>query len=212
MPDADFFRKLGLFVEPEFLDATTCSRVVAEARAAAAEKGIVVGRRDVRETGGGVDESGRKVWNAQIRGATESEISDRLDSLRPKLDRHFNVRLSDREGPYFLRYDEGGFHVPHRDSRPSSPLEIRRRAVSVVIFLNPSVHDPAIGDGYGGGELVLYSLIDDPQWKDYGFSVDATPGLLLAYRSYQAHEVSPVKFGQRFTIVAWFLQDASPAQ
>ena len=207
MPDAEFFRKLGLFVEPEFLDTATCSRIVAETRTAVAEKGIVVGGREVRETGGGVDESARKVWNAQIRGATESEISDRLESLRPRLERHFNVRLSDREGPYFLRYDEGGFHVPHRDSRPSSPLEIRRREVSLVIFLNPSVHDPAIGDGYDGGELVLYGLIDEPKWKKFGFSLDATRGLLLAYRSYQAHEVRPVKFGQRFTIVAWFLQD-----
>jgi len=207
MSNADFFRKFGLFVEPGFLDSATCRRVVAEARAASAEKGIVVGGREVRETGGVVDESGRKVWNVQVRGTTESEISARLESLRPKLERHFNVRLSARQGPYFLKYDEGGFHVPHRDSRPSSPLEVRRREVSVIIFLNPSVRDPAICDGYGGGELFLYGLFDDPKWKDFGFSVDGTPGLLLAYRSQQAHGVSPVKFGQRFTIVAWYLQD-----
>jgi SM-20-related protein len=210
MPDAGFFRKLGLFVDSEFLGAATCARVVAEIRAARAEKGIVVGQREVRETGGAVDESGRKVWHAQISESTESEISDRMESLRPKLERHFNIRLSDREGPNFLRYDQGGFHKPHRDSRPSSPLEIRRRAVSVVVFLNPSVDSPATVDGYGGGELILYGLIDDPKWKRYGFTLDATPGLLIAYRSYEAHEIKPVKFGQRFSIVTWFLQDSSP--
>jgi SM-20-related protein len=209
MPDAGFFRRLGLFVDPEFLDAATCSRLVAETRAAPAEKGIVVGAREVREKGGAIDESGRKVWHTQIGRATELEISDRLDNLRPKLERHFNVCLGDREGPHFLRYDQGGFHVPHRDSRPSSPLEIRRRAVSVVVFLNSPVQDPAIADGHGGGELVLYDLLDDPKWKKYGFSVDATPGLLIAYRSDAAHEIRPVKFGQRFTIVTWFLQDPS---
>lgn len=207
MSNADFFRKFGLFVEPEFLDSATCSRVIAETRTAAAEKGIVVGGRDVRETGGGVDESVRKVWNVQVRGATESEISDRLENLRPRLERHFDVRLTARQGPYFLRYDQGGFHVPHRDSRPSSPLEVRKRAVSLVVFLNPSVDDPVIGDGYGGGELFLYDLFDDPKLKDLGFSVEATPGLLLAYRSNQPHGISPVKFGQRFTIVAWFVRD-----
>lgn len=209
MPDAGFFRKLGLFVDSEFLDAATCARVVAETRAARAEKGVVVGGREVRETGGAIDESGRKVWHAEITESTESEISDRLESLRPKLERHFNVRLCDREGPNFLRYDQGGFHAPHRDSRPSSPLEIRSRVVSVVVFLNPSVGNPGTVDGYGGGELILYGLIDDPKWKKYGFTLDATPGLLIAYRSYEAHEIKPVKFGQRFTIVTWFLRDSS---
>ncbi|MGA7869918.1 MAG: 2OG-Fe(II) oxygenase [Candidatus Binatus sp.] len=209
MPDAGLFRKLGLFVDAEFLDAATCARIVAETRAAAAEKGIVVGGRDVRELGGAVDESLRKVWHTQISAATELEISDRLEKVRPKLERHFNVRLSECEGPNFLRYGEGGFHVPHRDSRPTSPLEIHRRAVSVVVFLNPSVQDPALGYGYGGGELVLYGLIDDPKWQKFGFPLEATPGLLLAYDSNQKHEVRPVKFGERFTIVAWFLRDPS---
>ena len=209
MLDLGLFRKLGLFVESEFLDAATCARIVAETRAAPAEKGIVVGRGDVREMGGGIDESVRRVWNAQIRGATEVEISDRLERLRPRLEQHFNVRLNDCEGPNFLRYEEGGCHLPHRDSRPGSPPEIRRRAVSVVIFLNPSTQDPTIADGYGGGELVLYELVDDPKWQKFGFPVEATAGLLLAYQSNQKHEVKPVRFGQRFTIVAWFLRDPS---
>lgn len=209
MLQADLLRKLGLFVEDEFLDGVTCSRIIAETRSAPAEKGIVVGAHAVREMGGGVDESSRKAWHAQVRDATEVEISDRLEHLLPKLERHFDVRLSDCEGPNFLRYEAGGFHVPHRDSRPGSPSEIRRRAVSVVIFLNSAVQDPAIGNGYGGGELVLYGLVDDPKWQKFGFPITATPGLLVAYRSYQMHEIKPIKFGQRYTIVAWLLQGPS---
>jgi predicted 2-oxoglutarate/Fe(II)-dependent dioxygenase YbiX len=195
-----------VFVEPEFLDAATCARVVAEARMAAGEKGIVVGGDDVREKGGAVDESLRKVWYVQIPDATEREISRRLERLRPGLENHFKIPLRARQGPYFLRYDKGGFHSTHRDSRPTSPIEVRKREVSVVVFLNPSVNDPANGDGYGGGELFLYGLLDDPKLKNFGFSVEAKPGLLVAYRSKQTHGVSPVKFGQRYTIVAWFLQ------
>jgi predicted 2-oxoglutarate/Fe(II)-dependent dioxygenase YbiX len=218
---SDFLRKLGLFVEPEFLDAATCARLVAEIRSAAADKGIVVGRKEERESGGAVDESGRKVWHAQIHSATETEISRRLESVRPRLERHFGVRLTDCEGPHFLRYDAGGFHVPHRDARPGSPLDIKRRKVSLVVFLNSSVPEPVAGTknrkrkdvetayGYGGGELVLYGLVDDPKWQNFGFSVPANTGLLVAYPSYQAHEIKPVKFGQRFTIVAWFRGDAA---
>jgi predicted 2-oxoglutarate/Fe(II)-dependent dioxygenase YbiX len=207
MSNADFFRKLGLFVEPEFLDPATCARVIAEARAAGGEKGIIVGSREVRDKGGAVDESLRKVSNVQVQGATESEISERLEGLRPGLENHFKISLRGRQGPYFLRYDEGGFHVPHRDSRPTSPIEVRKREVSIIVFLNPSASDPTSSDGYGGGELFLYGLFDDPKLKNFGFSVEGTPGLLLAYRSQLTHGVSPVKFGQRFTIVAWFLQD-----
>jgi SM-20-related protein len=212
MRDAGFFRKLGLFVDSQFLDVATCSRIVAEMRLAAAVKGIVVGKREVREAGGGVDESGRRVWHTQISESTRKDISDPLESLRPRLERHFDIRLGDREGPNFLRYDEGGFHLPHRDSRPTSPPEIRKRAISVVVFLNPSLDDPATGDGYGGGELILYGLVDDPKWQKYGFSLDATPGLLIAYHSYQAHEIKPVKFGQRFSIVTWFSQNSSSSK
>ena len=207
MSNADFFRKLGLFVEPEFLDSATCARVVAQARVAAGEKGIVVGGREVRDKGGAVDESSRKVMNVQVEDATEAEISARLERVRPRLEQHFNISLKARQGPYFLRYDEGGFHLPHRDSRPSSPIEVRKREVSVVIFLNPSVNDPASADGFGGGELFLYDLFDDPKLKKFGFSVEAKTGLLIAYRAQQTHGINRVTFGQRFTIVAWFLQD-----
>ncbi|MFZ0679660.1 2OG-Fe(II) oxygenase [Candidatus Binatus sp.] len=207
MLQADLLRKLGLFVENEFLDAVTCARIIAETRSAPAEKSIVVGVHAVREMGGGVDESSRKAWHAQVRDSTRAEISDRLERLRPKLERHFDLHLSDCEGPNFLRYETGGFHVPHRDSRPGSPPGIRRRAVSVIIFLNRAVQDSAIGDGYGGGELVMYGLVDDPKWQKFGFPIPATPGLLVAYRSNQMHEIKPIKFGQRYSIVAWLLQD-----
>jgi predicted 2-oxoglutarate/Fe(II)-dependent dioxygenase YbiX len=204
MPDAAFFRKLGLFLDDKFLDAAACARIVAELRAAPAERGTVVGGREVRESGGAVEENRRKVWNAQVQAATETEISDRLERVRPRLEAHFDVRLGERQGPHFLRYDEGGFHVPHSDVRPDSPPEIRNRAVSVVIFLNPLLKNPADGDGYCGGELVLYNLIDDPKWKGYGFPLEATTGLMLAYRSHETHEIRPVKSGRRFTIVAWY--------
>jgi predicted 2-oxoglutarate/Fe(II)-dependent dioxygenase YbiX len=204
MLDAGLFRKLGLFVDTDFLGADTCARIAAETRVAASTRGIVVGSPEVRDKGGAVDITLRKVWDAEMSASTTSEISARLENLRPTLERHFKVCLSECEGPRFLRYEEGGFHLPHRDSRPTSPPDIRRRAVSVVIFLNRYVQDP-VTDGFGGGELCLYGLIDDPKWEKYGFPIKATPGLLVAYRSGQKHEIKPVKFGQRLTIVAWFL-------
>src|SRR5205085_9991991 len=75
----------------------------------------------------------------------------------------------------------------------SSPV---RRRVSIVIFLNA-------GD-YEGGALTFYGLVDDPSWKTFGFALEATPGLLVAFPSHVRHEVTPVTAGDRYTVVDWF--------
>jgi predicted 2-oxoglutarate/Fe(II)-dependent dioxygenase YbiX len=73
-----------------------------------------------------------------------------------------------------------------------------------VIFLNARSSVPA-ENRYGGGSLKFYALLDGPKWENCPFSLDAEPGLLIAFRSDTVHEVEPVTFGQRFTIVTWFL-------
>jgi predicted 2-oxoglutarate/Fe(II)-dependent dioxygenase YbiX len=46
--------------------------------------------------------------------------------------------------------------------------------------------------------------MEGPQWEKCGFSLDAQPGLFIAFRPETMHEVKPVIFGHRFTIVNWF--------
>ncbi len=46
--------------------------------------------------------------------------------------------------------------------------------------------------------------MEGPQWDKCGFALEAEPGLLIAFRSDTSHEVRPVTFGERFTIVTWF--------
>jgi predicted 2-oxoglutarate/Fe(II)-dependent dioxygenase YbiX len=204
MPGQEFFRKLGLYVQPDFLDAATCARIRDEMRRVAADKEMIAVRGEDGQLEEVLDESGRRVWGDRITGPTEVRITAELEALKPSLASCFKVPLDTGTGPNFLRYDVGGLYVPHRDVTPHSPIQIRDRKVSIVIFLNGSKTSSADDDAYGGGDLVFYGLLDGPEWEGCGFPTKSSPGLLLAYPSHVMHEVKPVTSGQRFTIVAWF--------
>ena len=101
----------------------------------------------------------------------------------------------------------GGFYAPHTDGTRDSHATIQHRRVSVVVFLNTESDQPA-KDCYGGGKLTFHGILNEAQWANCAFSLDPHPGLLVAFRSDLLHEVKRVTFGQRFTIVSWFLAGA----
>jgi SM-20-related protein len=201
MPAPGFFRNLGLFVRSDIFDAAARSRIQREMCAAESEKARIVGK----EPEGVLDESIRKViFSRHLEKSTKVMVRDYIKALKPSLEEHFRVPLEDMEKPAFLRYREGAFYKPHRDAHPGDPPDMSRRRISVVIFLNATSKEPA-ANCYGGGSLTFYGLMDGPAWEKCAFSLEAEPGLLIAFRSETLHEVQPVTFGERFTIVTWFL-------
>lgn len=118
------------------------------------------------------------------------------------------MQAADCESPQYLIYRPGDFFKPHSDSGKSD--EVRHRLVSAVIFLNRGSQEPAEG-AYGGGELTFYGLMKGEQWDKCAFSLQAEPGLLIAFPSDMWHEVKPVLHGQRFTAVSWFDGPEPPA-
>ncbi len=140
----------------------------------------------------------------QVRNAALVEPSDavirmieaRLESILQPIGGSLRMTLGRREGPGFIRYPDGGYYRIHRDrgADPDWP-DAARRAASVVIFLNSSGR--ASGGDFDGGVLRLFS----PDGE-----VDVVPeaGLLVAFRSDVAHEVTRVHGGTRDSIVDWF--------
>ena len=190
----------------DFLSQECCDEICAEMRRAAHAKGEVVGTRQSAKEPDVIDESVRKVLSAKVAGPAKALIKSRLWELKPELESHFHVRLTGGDGPQFLRYQSEAFYHPHRDASPDSPPDIASRRVSIVIFLNRSSEHPA-PDCYGGGALRFHGLLGGPHWENCAFSLDAEPGLLVAFRSDVLHEVLPVTFGERMTAVAWFTGD-----
>jgi SM-20-related protein len=207
MPSPEFFRKLGLVVLSDFMDTCACAQLRAEMREGSFEKGTVVRSMDDESV---VDESIRRVSCAQVPQPRKVLVRSRLEQLRPEMEKYFQVQLTGYDGPHFLVYGPQAFYRRHQDASPGSPREILQRQVSVVIFLNAAAQEPAEG-AYGGGSLTFYGLLQGPNWEKCPLPLDASPGLLVAFRPSVLHEVKPVTFGLRFTIVAWYTNESHSA-
>lgn len=192
--------QLGLFVDPGFLDVGSCTQLVHMMMTAPAEPAAVY----VDPSRAAVDERLRRALTVELPAESCAMVERALDAIRPDLERHFHVSLTTREPPNYLVYGPGAFFAPHRDRPRDAAVvpEVVDRQISVVLFL--SAPRSIAGDGYQGGGLSFYGLLDGPDWKEVGFGCDADPGLLVAFRADTLHEVSPVTAGKRCTIVTWF--------
>lgn len=153
-------------------------------------------------TGEGVlDEGVRKSLRVRVEESTKALVREKMMGLKPSVEEHFQIPLGDCEPPNFLSYGEGAYFKPHLDATDHPDIATRR--VSLVAFLNQYSREP-LDNCYGGGSLTFYGLMKGPKWEDCAFSLEADMGSLLAFRSDVLHEVQPVTFGQRFTVVSWF--------
>jgi SM-20-related protein len=207
MPSPDFFARLGLFVQPHFLDHEFCSQVLAELRSAPKTVSAVVREQVAAGTVSTlVDEQSRKTEQVCVSAAIARQVEQRLKTIQPQLSQHFGLQLTGLERSLFYAYQSGSFFGVHRDCNRTAgvPQFIQQRRVSTIIFLNGC-------ESYAGGALTFYGLIDD--WQDYGFPLVGEPGMLVAFRSEVLHEVKPVTAGERYTIANWFAasQQESPS-
>lgn len=153
---------------------------------------------------GVVDESSRRSLRLTPLNQTRELILARLRSNMDSIGEHFNVRLSECEEPQFLRYKTGDFFVAHQDGNTGLlRLDTERRLVSTVIFLSLETATPEPGANvHCGGSLIFTNLRVKPE--DAKFRMVANPGTLIAFRSETTHEVTPVTYGERHSIVSWY--------
>ena len=201
MPEAEFFSLFRFFVRRQFLEAEIRARFLAEVESATRtastvqDSGAYVVDRAVRSTN----------WIEAPTGAA-SLVESRLLDLKPAMEEHFRVPLSGCDGTQFLSYKPGDFYLPHRDVRREPALAggLRQRQISVVIFLNSQSGEPRDGH-FCGGSLTFYGLMDQAQGKSIGLPLEGRAGLLVAFPSAILHGVAAVTYGERFTIVSWYI-------
>lgn len=198
MQSFEFFRRRGLYCRPGFLDPPTCTRLIGQT--------ITAARTPARVFDAGPEAAlnlaVRSAWNVPLDAV--DGLSGDLGALRAELADHFRIPLQGHEGPTLLIYEPGGFYEPHVDrAGDEDGTAPSRRRVSVVIFLNAMSAEPG-REGYAGGALTFYGLVEGPEWGQFGFALEPLPGLLVAFPSHLLHEVTPVTAGDRYTIVDWF--------
>jgi predicted 2-oxoglutarate/Fe(II)-dependent dioxygenase YbiX len=199
MNEHDVFASLGLYLKKDFLDASLCEEMRARMESDPSEAGYI----KTLERGESIDLNVRRTRVVQVPVEYAYIIRDRLEELKPDLESRFQRRLTLQEKPQFLLYEPGSYYAPHRDvptEQVKSAARIKNRIISIVVFLN----SPTGPHPYSGGELTFYELVSDPQWKEYGLTLEAEAGLLVAFHSGTLHEVRPVTGGKRYTITTWF--------
>jgi SM-20-related protein len=196
MPQAGFFSRFGLFVRDGFLHEGLCAELSTEMRAVGGESATVAAAG-----GAAVDEEIRRTKYAHVSAGSMELMCRRLEGIRPALEQHFSIELSDLSGPQFLVYTAGDHFQPHTDNSVMT-----RRRVTFVVFLNRQSDEPG-PETYGGGTLSVYGLLDqDERAAGVGLPVSAEVGSLVAFRSELLHAVSPVTHGDRCSVVGWFLE------
>jgi SM-20-related protein len=185
----------NLYVAKRFLEPGTCREILAEMSAAPGDAATVYGRTASRS----VDQGIRQTLRIRPSVATVELIVNRLVALKPVVEQHFDVVLSECEDPQFLHYREGDFFVAHQDGNTGLlQLDTERRLVSTVIFLSHESDSPHSG-AHCGGSLVFTNLRTGSKFRMVG-----EPGMLVAFRAETTHEITPVTHGERFSIVSWY--------
>lgn len=181
----------------DFLDVATREDILSEMRAAGSGPATVYGR----EAGGAVETLVRKVTRVNMPSETLEHVTRQLLDRKDEIESYFGETVSECEEPQFLRYQEGDFFIPHQDG--NTPLifdESRLRKVSIVIFLSEQSMEETAG-AYSGGSLLLHGTYPN---HDLRVPVTNDPGTLVAFRAQTTHEVTPVTYGDRYTIVSWY--------
>jgi predicted 2-oxoglutarate/Fe(II)-dependent dioxygenase YbiX len=145
------------------------------------------------------DDAVRRSSHIDVDGATFAWLDGVLDASRARIEQHFGMTVTGREGISLLRYRPGDFFKPHRDWGivPSWPDAARRR-ISLVLFLRTS-RDADPEGTFSGGALRLF---DDE--GDGVCDIHPRAGTLVAFPSTTLHEVAPISDGVRDVIVDWF--------
>ena len=195
MSSINLLQKLGVYIQADFLTAKVCATICQQMDAAPKiEAGVYSEEKGTHYT----DNTQRKTLYGQPSTEIRSQIATKIRALKSTLETHFGEAYSNAiEGPKFLLYQTNHFFSPHTDNQLG-------RKINMTIFLNNEGSQPQ-ANGYVGGVLKLYGLMDHPLWKNKGISVPGQTGLLVAYPAKVMHEVTPIEAGQRYAVVSRFL-------
>lgn len=144
----------------------------------------------------------RNSLSVDVQQELKDKVIARLKLIKEEIEVHFETALEGIEEVQGLIYRRGHFFKPHRDVGKSYRSDHGRdRKITAVIMLNSSHNSDKTINGFQGGELVLFELLDKPE---KGFVIEAKQGRLVLFPSSLLHEVKPLIEGNKYSLVTWF--------
>ena len=191
--------QFNLYLITNFLSSRICDEIIAELARAPEAAAPVYGLSQQ----GSVDERVRKVTQLMPSVETIQHVKQRLSETQEEVASHFGIALYSYEEPQFLRYRVGDFFVAHQDGNTGLLLSDREqsRKISLVIFLNNQAEIPQ-ADTYVGGSLTFSEW--RPGRTQGQYQLTGKAGTLVAFPAETTHEVTPVMWGERYSIVSWY--------
>jgi predicted 2-oxoglutarate/Fe(II)-dependent dioxygenase YbiX len=182
---------------PDFLSPDVCKAVREAVRSATGTAATVV-RAGVHR----LDDNVRRTTVVTLPTEQSRVIHTPLLSIIEVLQAHFAVPVSGCEEIQFLVYKPGEYFRPHRDCSddPRQPAYARGRRLAAIIFLNDQQSRP---DAYGGGDLLFYCADMNAASPTCCERVVARTGMLVAFLASTIHEVTQVRWGERYTAVSF---------
>jgi len=198
MTTFDPLAHFGLFVKEGFFDERICQTIISEMRLDEGSPATLYGRGSTDA----IDDRMRKSTRHTPQSETDLFVRQQLVECKSQVEEHFGVSLRCLEEPQFLRYGVGDFFVAHQDGNTGLlRMDQESRLVSVVILLSRGADVPE-ENAYCGGALLFH---DRNRIHVSGeLSLTRKPGTFVAFRSETTHEVTPVTFGERYSIASWY--------
>jgi predicted 2-oxoglutarate/Fe(II)-dependent dioxygenase YbiX len=183
---------------PNVLSASECETLIAEMLRHPPRPTPVL-RAGVDEYEPAVRQSESCILSGTARANALARVEDAARIHWP----HDSADSSVVSAAHFFRYATGGFVAPHRDRSPNSddPREVRWRKATLVLFLNSGMPP----DGFEGGALVVF--VPQAAGPTLQHTIRAETGTLALFEPGLMHEVTRVRRGTRYTLVAWLIAD-----
>ena len=190
----------GVVVIENFLSPDECQALVVLAKTLESERLTIVDLEHTNE-----DEVVRKVDEGRVTERVDmSAHQSRLDqfvkqALLEVVEPHIKDKVSWFEQPQLLKYNPGGFYLPHADSENFDESSQRWRKdldrdISLLLYLNSD---------FEGGHI---------SFENFGYKIKPTAGMLIFFPSDSRylHTAEAVTEGVRYAIVSWSSLLSSP--
>ncbi len=193
-----YLKQFGLYAVDNFIGRDLCEELTKEVRLAENDGIQCLGNEELDDP---QNREFRPFVTDKLESGKLSIIEDKIISIKPDLEAHFEQNLTSAQAPLVGVYDVGSFSAKHVDAVEGQTeyRGVKAKKLTIVLFLNDE-SDEDLEDAYQGGKLTFYDIVDTPPFNQFGLPVKGKAGTIVIFPATNLHEVTPITRGKRFMV------------